>query len=155
MRISSGLKAFVAAGLEIGPDMAAGSKIFTMNALGALVINGDGIAADIEVSASIGGALSDVLQSNARARLLFNTTGEDLTITIPANYVDFLLGTSSIPASQDFDSSLVSGLTLTADEVSERLTINTGWLGDIHNQRHRAWRNSRRASTWSLPSMPI
>ena len=34
---SSGLKAFVAAGLEVGPDVGSTSKIFTMNALGALV----------------------------------------------------------------------------------------------------------------------
>ena len=108
---SSSLKAFFAAGLEIGPDMAGGSNAFTMNALGALVITDTGIAADIDVSVSIGGALSDVLQLDARARLVFNTTGEDLTVHIPAKYVDFLLGTSSIPPSESFDSSEVSGLT--------------------------------------------
>ena len=78
----SGLKAFVAAGLEIGPDIGAaqGSKLFVMNALGALVITGDGIAADIDVSVSVGGALSSVLKLDASARLVLNTTGKDQTI---------------------------------------------------------------------------
>ena len=41
-RSTTGLKAFVAAGLEFGPDVGAsqGSKLFVMHALGALVING-------------------------------------------------------------------------------------------------------------------
>jgi Ca2+-binding RTX toxin-like protein len=121
---TSGLKAFVAAGLEIGPDINSPSKIFDMNALGALVINGDGVAADINVSVSIGGALSDVLQLNARARLVFNTTGEDQSITIPAKYVAFLVGNSSFPTSQTFDAELVSGLALTPDEAIERLVVN-------------------------------
>ena len=90
---TSGLKAFVAAGLEIGPDIGSSNQILTMNALGALVITRAGVAADIEVSLSIGGALSDFIQLNAKARLLLNTTGQALTITIPAKYVDFLRGT--------------------------------------------------------------
>ena len=119
---TSGLKAFVAAGLEVGPDIGSTSKIFSMNALGALVINADGVAADIDVSISIGGALSDFLQLNAHARLVFNTTGDDLEIEIPAQYVAYLLG--NVPASEDYDSSLVSGLTLTQDEVDERFDID-------------------------------
>ncbi len=112
---SSGLKAFVAAGLEIGPDIGAaqGSKLFSMNALGALVITGDGIAADIDVSVSVGGALSSVLKFDASARLVFNTTGKDQTITIPARYVDFLKGTtslSSLPPSANYDTSQLGSL---------------------------------------------
>ena len=91
---TSSLKAFVAAGLEIGPDIGSTSKIFNMNALGALVINADGVAADIDVSISIGGALSDFIELNANARLVFNTTGDDLEIEIPAQYVAYLLGNS-------------------------------------------------------------
>ncbi|WP_157100266.1 hypothetical protein [Rhodoplanes sp. Z2-YC6860] len=118
---TSGLKAFVAAGLEIGPDIGSSNQILAMNALGALVITHAGVAADIEVSVSIGGALSDVLQLNAKARLLLNTTGQDLTITIPKNYVDFLVGNSSIPDSPDLDATLISSLTT---ELSNRLTLN-------------------------------
>ena len=117
---SSSLKAFVAANLEIGPDIGSGSKIFNMNALGALVITSDGLAADISISVSIGGALSDFLQLNANARLVLNTTSEDQSITIPAKYVDYLTGGDSIPPSEDFDSSLVSGLTVTRQVLQTR-----------------------------------
>jgi Ca2+-binding RTX toxin-like protein len=119
---TSGLKAFVAAGLEIGPDIGSSNQIFAMNALGALMITHSGVAADIEVSVSIGGALSDVLQLNAKAQLLLNTTGQDLTITIPKNYVDFLIGNSAIPDSPVLDSTLIGSLTT---EFSNRLALNT------------------------------
>ena len=91
---SSGLKAFRRCGPRVRPGhrRQRSSKLFSMNALGALVINGDGIAADIDVSVSVGGALSAFLQFDASARLVFNTTGEDLEIEIPARYVDFLEG---------------------------------------------------------------
>src|SRR5262249_42467322 len=98
------------------------NHILSMNALGALVITHAGIAADIEVSVSIGGALSDVLQLSAKARLLLNTTSQDQTITIPAKYVDFLVGNSSIPDSPDLDSTLISKLTT---EFSKRLHLNS------------------------------
>jgi Ca2+-binding EF-hand superfamily protein len=129
---SSGLKAFVAAGLEIGPDIGSddNDKIFAMNALGALVINGDGIAGDIDVSASVGGALSSVLDFNASARVVFNTTGVDQTITIPARYVDYLDGTVDLASSfigkelhdLGMDTSQLSVLTGALDE--ERFFIN-------------------------------
>ncbi|MFC1516467.1 Ig-like domain-containing protein, partial [Thermodesulfobacteriota bacterium] len=98
---NTGLTAFVAAGLEFGPDIEADSdnKLFDMNALGGLVINGDGIAADIEVSVSVGGALSNVLALNASARLMFNTTSEDQTITIPELYAVFLDGSTTFTIS--------------------------------------------------------
>ena len=124
----TGLKAFVAAGLEIGSDIGAsnGSKIFTMNALGALVINGAGIAADIEVSASIGGALQSVLSLNATARLVFNTTGATQTITIPERYAGFLTGADSIvgalPGSASFDPAQSSNL---AGKLAGRFTTNS------------------------------
>jgi Ca2+-binding RTX toxin-like protein len=120
---SSGLKAFVAAGLEIGPDIDSTSKIFTMNALGALVINAAGVAADLSISISIGGALSDVLQLDATARLVFNTTGANQSITIPAQYADFLFGNSAVPSSAAFDSTLVSNLKFTAGQPN--LTVNS------------------------------
>ncbi len=124
---TSGLKAFVAAGIEIGPDIgaAANNKIFTMNALGALVINGAGLAADIQVSASVGGALQSVLSLNASARLLFNTTGVDQTITIPERYAGFLTGdvpiAGALPASPTFDPAQSAALAVT---LGDRLTPN-------------------------------
>jgi Ca2+-binding RTX toxin-like protein len=124
---SSGLKAFVAAGLEIGPDIGVSNnnKIFTMNALGALVINGSGLAADIQVSISIGGALNTILSLNASARLVFNTTGADQTITIPARYAGFLTGTESIvdalPASATYNPAQSAAL---AGMLAGRFTAN-------------------------------
>jgi Ca2+-binding EF-hand superfamily protein len=99
---TTGLKAFVAAGLEFGPDIGAtgGAKLFDMNALGGLVINAGGMAADIDVSVSVGGALRSVLAFNATARLVFNTTGADQAITIPARYVAFLDGTVDLSGSE-------------------------------------------------------
>jgi hypothetical protein len=133
---SSGLKAFVAAGLEFGPDVnATGSKIFMMSALGALVINEDGIAADIDISMSVGGALSSVLSLDVDARLVFNTTSADQEITIPERYVKFLEGTSTLPASQIYDTAQLSDLGLTGaldsrftkhDDGSATFTIQGG-----------------------------
>ena len=123
----TGLKAFVAAGLEVGPDIGAtqGNKLFTMNALGALIITGDGIAADIDVSASVGGALSSVLRFNASARMVLNTTGLRQQITIPKRYVDFLTGTTSLselPASGLNDPSQLSSL---IKPLGSRFTVNS------------------------------
>jgi len=128
----TGLSAFVAAGLEFGPDVGAGGseKIYEMNALGGLVINADGIAADIDTSVSFGGPLSSVLAFDASARLMFNTTGENQEITIPERYVEFLNGTV------DFENSVITseliqlGMTnITAlssltGTLDERFTIN-------------------------------
>ncbi|MHC5112285.1 MAG: beta strand repeat-containing protein, partial [Planctomycetota bacterium] len=116
------LKAFVAAGLEIGPDMGEddNNKIFRMNALGALVINADGIAADVNVSVAIGGAISDVVQLEANARLVFNTTEDNQDITIPEKYVKFLVGESDIPDSLDFDVEQVDGLTVARADLATR-----------------------------------
>jgi PKD repeat protein/Ca2+-binding EF-hand superfamily protein len=94
---NTGLRAFVAAELELGPDIGASSsdQLFDMNARGALVINAGGIAADIDVSVSVGGTLSSVLALNASARLRFNTTSLAQTITIPERYVTFLGGSAT------------------------------------------------------------
>jgi Ca2+-binding RTX toxin-like protein len=133
---SNGLKAFLAASLEIGPDIGSSSKIFNMNALGALVINSDGIAADIDVSVSVGGALSSVLQLNASARMVFNTTGEEQFITIPMKYVGYLNGTADLSALDNsglIDPSQFSSLTGPLDsrfvpqpDGSVKFTINAG-----------------------------
>jgi Ca2+-binding RTX toxin-like protein/Ca2+-binding EF-hand superfamily protein len=128
---NSGLKAFVAAGLEFGPDIGSGSKFFDMNALGGLVINSQGIAADIDVSVSIGPALGDLsLDVGAEARLIFNTTGSDQTITIPQRYVVFLDGTVDL-SSSELGSALttqggadVTALSSLAGTLDARFTLN-------------------------------
>ncbi|NDV63154.1 LEPR-XLL domain-containing protein [Puniceicoccales bacterium CK1056] len=127
----NGLTAFLAATLEIGPDIGAipGSKIFNMSALGALVINGDGIAADIDVSLSVGGALSSVISFNASARVIFNYTGSDQSITIPARFVEYLTGVtdlSEIPGSTIADSPGLEGLVVEGEgDLDSRFTVHT------------------------------
>jgi hypothetical protein len=128
---NEGLQVFAAAGLEFGPDIGASSseKLFDMYALGALVINASGIAADIDVSFSVGGALSSVLAFNASARVVFNTTGADQSITIPKRYVDYLNETVDLASSfigkelydQGIDISHFIRLTGTLDD---RFTVN-------------------------------
>ena len=136
---NTGLRAFVAVGLEFGPDIGASSsdKLFDMNALGGWVINASGIAADIDVSVSVGGALSSVLALNASARVVFNTTGVDQTITIPERYVGFLDGTVNLEGSV-IESELIklgmtnttalSGLTGTLDGLLRRVPVSDNHL---------------------------
>ena len=90
-----------------------------MHALGALVITGDGIATDIDISVSVGGALSSVLALDVDARLVFNTTSGPQSITIPARYVDFLTGTApliSLPPTATYDTAQLAGLTGALDD---------------------------------------
>ena len=99
-----------------------------MNALGALVINSSGIAADVNVSVAIGGAISDFVQLEANARLVFNTTGANQEITIPEKYVKFLVGETDIPDSLDFDIEQVDGLKVARADLATRfpgLTLDT------------------------------
>ncbi len=94
-----GLGAFLAAGLEFGPDIDSDDKILDLNAMGGLVINGDGIAADIDVSLAIGASFSDVFYAEANARIVFNTTGADQSVLIPERYVGFLTGVVDLEGS--------------------------------------------------------
>ncbi|MBT6144559.1 MAG: hypothetical protein HOH74_03955, partial [Gemmatimonadetes bacterium] len=124
---SPSLKAFAAANLEFGPDIGAsdGSRIFNMSALGALVLNSSGIAADIDVSVSVGGALSSVLRLEANARLVINTTGADQSITIPAQFVAFMSGSeslTSLPLSTSLDTTSESPIFGLAGKLDSRFT---------------------------------
>ncbi|MBN2477300.1 MAG: hypothetical protein JXB62_22025 [Pirellulales bacterium] len=133
----TGLGLFVAAGLEFGPDIVSGDKLFDMNALGGLVINESGIAADIDVSVAIGGSLSSSMSLGASldARVVFNSTGSDQEITIPARYVEFLDGTvdlsdsyigSGLDAQGSGDVTALEGLTGTLDS---RFTVHQDDMG--------------------------
>jgi hypothetical protein len=100
----SSIKAFVAAGLEFGPDIGAQAddKFFDLNALGGLVISAEGVAADIDISLDVGAALGDfTFDASAKARLIFNTSpnGQPQTITIPQRFVGFLDGTVPLAGS--------------------------------------------------------
>ncbi len=72
---TGGVSVFVAAGLEFGPDIGSTNKMFEMNALGGLVINGQGVAADIDVSVAMGGALSGSMSVGASLDALEGLTG--------------------------------------------------------------------------------
>ena len=126
-KTSTTLSAFVLATLEVGPDIGAAtsSKLFDIKALGGLVITSTGIAADIDLSVSVGGALSSVVRFAGSARVLFNTTGTNQTITIPERYVGFLDGTvnieTSFPGSGFTNPAALTTLTGTLDS---RFTAN-------------------------------
>ncbi|MCX8497180.1 MAG: hypothetical protein ORN51_13450, partial [Akkermansiaceae bacterium] len=81
-----GLKIFADAGLSIGPS----GDYFKMNALGVLIINADGVAADLQVSLAIGGDLSSSLSNSGAAisaRLMMNTTGKEQGVSIPHEFL--------------------------------------------------------------------
>ena len=83
---NQGLKAFANAQLTV-----AGGEFLNMEAIGVLIINDQGVAADLEVSLSI-----DVpgLAASASARLLLNTTGAEQGIAIPDQFLDSLSSTA-------------------------------------------------------------
>ncbi|GAA1929006.1 hypothetical protein [Nocardioides marmoribigeumensis] len=77
-----GLNLLVLADLRIGPDITAGDPLFDIGAIGVVIINGDGIAADLDVEMTIGNS-SIGLELSAEARLLLNTAGVDMSLEIP------------------------------------------------------------------------
>lgn len=86
---NQGLKLFVNAGLSIGPS----GDFFDLSALGVLIINSDGVAADFEVALEIGDDLSSGISNTGAAisaRLIMNTTGKDQSVAIPDEFLDSL-----------------------------------------------------------------
>ncbi len=83
----AGLEIFADASLAFGPSIAA----FNFHALGVLIISGSGVAGDFDVSMSVGSSLSSVMTAaNVSARVIFNTTGADQSVTIPAAFLPLL-----------------------------------------------------------------
>ncbi|MCF7973670.1 MAG: LEPR-XLL domain-containing protein, partial [Phycisphaerae bacterium] len=80
------LKVFADAALAIGPS----GDYFAMQAIGVLVINSTGVAADLDVTMSLGTAVSDIALVNPSARVILNTSGIQQTVTIPTKYVSLL-----------------------------------------------------------------
>jgi hypothetical protein len=81
---SSNLKRSSPRAWSSAPTSPSNAKFFDMNALGGLVINSAGIAADINISVELGTGLmsSFAFGAGAKARLVFSTTGVDQTSTI-------------------------------------------------------------------------
>jgi Ca2+-binding RTX toxin-like protein len=79
---STGLRVLADASLTLGS-----ANLFNMQARGVLVINSAGIAADLEVTMTMGVGFNDLALANASARVVLNTTGADQTVAIPEKYL--------------------------------------------------------------------
>jgi len=83
----AGLQVFATASFTFGPSIAA----FTFSTVGVLIINGDGVAGDLDVTMAVGSSLSSVMTAaNVSARIIFNTTGADQSVSIPAAFLPLL-----------------------------------------------------------------
>ena len=85
-------KLFASANLRIGPDIsvpAGGTPLLDISALGVIVINSSGFAADLDVDLDVG--LDDIgLSFGVSARIIVNTTGVAQEVRIPQRLIDFL-----------------------------------------------------------------
>ncbi|MFC1820933.1 hypothetical protein ACFLZG_07625, partial [Thermodesulfobacteriota bacterium] len=86
---NEGLSMFVDAALVIGPPDV---NIFDFHAVGVMIINSEGFAADISVSMSIGqgSVLEDFFSVSLSARIILNTTGQEQGFQIPDRFLEFL-----------------------------------------------------------------
>ena len=84
----TGLKLFAAGELQLGPDMGrSGNSLVSITALGVLIINGQGVAADLDVNLSLG--IPD-LGLTVTARVIVNTTGVDQSVVVPDRLLNIL-----------------------------------------------------------------
>jgi len=80
---------FVDASLRIGPpDL----RLLEMSAIGGLVLNDQGFAADIDITASVGAGsvLEDLINVDIHARLTLNALGNRQEIPIPDSFLEYL-----------------------------------------------------------------
>ncbi|MEA3510650.1 MAG: hypothetical protein U9R51_04365, partial [Actinomycetota bacterium] len=99
----SSFKIFTTAALRVGPDIGideAGNPLLDISALGVVIVNSDGFAADLDVDLDIGLPGLDLTVS---ARVIINTTGDVQSVEIPTRIVDFLNESSSPLASDVLD----------------------------------------------------
>ncbi|MFN6151862.1 MAG: hypothetical protein ACK5BP_18035, partial [Planctomyces sp.] len=85
-------KLFASANLRIGPDISVPANetpLLDISALGVIVINSSGFAADLDVDLDVG--LDDIgLSFGVSARVIVNTTGDAQEVRIPQRLIDFL-----------------------------------------------------------------
>ncbi|MDA1013526.1 MAG: hypothetical protein O3A00_03615, partial [Planctomycetota bacterium] len=123
-----GFKLFATASLLVGPDIGIASNkkpLLGISALGAVVINSSGFAADLDIDLGVNIA---GLSVDVSARVLINTTGIDQEIVLPGRIVDFII------ASKDRGNSLAASLLsrlATRDET--RFYVIKGVAPDITN----------------------
>ncbi|MFM7867582.1 MAG: hypothetical protein ACKPHU_25500, partial [Planctomycetaceae bacterium] len=84
-----GLKAFIKADVEIGPEDV---RLLDFDALGVLSITDEGLALDIQMKTAAGlpGPLSEFFSFNVGGRLTVNTTGEPQEVTISPNLLAYI-----------------------------------------------------------------
>ena len=112
---SQGLKLLAAAQMVIGPDLGThynattgvitGTPMLNISALGVVVINAHGFAADLDVDLDVG--LGGALDLTVSARVIVNLTGEIQKVEIPDRLLDFLVASSS-PLAHDLLARLVT-----------------------------------------------
>ena len=85
---TQGVKIFAAGSMKLGPDIGrSGAALLDIEALGVFIANSHGVAADIDISLSMG---ISALGLNVTARVILNTTGSDQSINIPQRLLDLL-----------------------------------------------------------------
>ena len=83
--------------MTIGSDIGPGKDpLLSIGAIGVLILDQDGVAGDFTVNLTTGGSLATKLDLDVYARVIFNTTGEDKTLRLPAELSAYLaaLGTA-------------------------------------------------------------
>ena len=90
----SGFKLFATAALVVGPDIGSSKadRLLDISALGVVIINSDGFAADFDVDLALNIPGIEVTVS---ARVIINTTNEAQRLTIPTRIIDFLNASTS------------------------------------------------------------
>ena len=119
-----GLSMLVLADLRIGPDITAANPVFKAGAIGVVLINDDGIAADLNVELTIDAGSSIGLEIAAEARLIMNTSGVDMSLEIPDTLWGFFqdLEDGRSPTGGSVSPALLSGPGSMTGEFLERLT---------------------------------
>ena len=70
--------------MTIGPDIGSADPILSIGAIGVLILNRDGVAGDFTVNLGIN---LDILEVDVYARVIFNSSGSDMTLAPPGRAV--------------------------------------------------------------------
>ena len=134
----SGFKLFTTADLRVGPDIGSTAKpMLNISALGAVVINSSGFAADLDVKLGVNFA---GLSLDVASRVIINTTSDEQDVTLPSRIVNFINASTS-----PLKDSLLARLSTNADgfryyrihqyapDITDTETVSTllGGIGTI------------------------
>ena len=108
-----------------GPDIGSSNPLVRISALGVFILTGQGIAADVDVNASLG--ISD-LGLTVNARVILNSTSANQTVEIPGRLLSVIqayAGNPSDPADATLASFLEGRLVTCADGTPQACyTVN-------------------------------